>query len=553
MRKTVLTILMSLCCITVSAQLVIDGRPVVYDKLTGTLLATVAKKDFDTNPIYSVSLEKDWKMAVINGTVIRDSCLYQINNLKAYNKLYVTLVGQDNQMTDYCLQFTFLPIVKLSGNFSNDYSDGIFQLINPDDTLKEQLTARIKWRGGITNLPDKHKRNYKIKFYEDHQLLGLRNDNNWILDAGQIDPFRLRNLVAAELWNDIATKPHYADREPKVRTAIRGRVVEVVLNNEYQGIYNLSENMDRKQLKVKKVDKQTGEIHGCLYKAKGWSYAAMWDTLKVNYDNHSETWDVFEVKYPDLNDNDTTDWSTLHQAIDFVVMSSDEDFSRHVADYFDLPPLVDYCVFGSVLNATDNYGKNLFWAVYDKNEDKRLTPGMWDLDCTVGQKWFGRLEETFYSPDSLHDMSINLTWRLMTLNVDNFTDKVNQRYRQLRSTTLSTDSLIERYLSYYKLMERSGARDREERRWSGDSDIGNQMLYIGTEINYIMDWIKRHTEVMDQTVFPLPVKPVMADSQQKNTVRQTGTFLLSGQRLNDNSVLWPGIYIRNGRKVIVRK
>ena len=82
------------------------------------------------------------------------------------------------------------------------------------------------------------------------------------MDAGQADLFRLRNRIATELWNDIASKPYYADQETDVLTGVRGQVVEVYLNNEYRGIYCLTECMDRKQLKIKKFDKKTGEIHG---------------------------------------------------------------------------------------------------------------------------------------------------------------------------------------------------------------------------------------------------------------------------------------------------
>ena len=554
MKGAALTILLSLCCLTASAQLVIDGRPVVYDKLTGTLLATVRESDFGNNCSYSVKVENDWQMAVINAVVIIDSCLFDFHKISERKKLTVTMVTPDNQFKNYTLQFTFLPVIKLTGSFSNDYSEGCFQLVTPEDTLSDQLSAQIKWRGGITNADGKHKRNYKIKFNEDHRLLGLRNDNNWILDAGQLDPFRLRNLVAMEIWNDIATKPYYANREPKARTGIRGRVVELFLNDEYQGIYNFAENMDRKQMKLKKVDSQTKEVHGCLYKAKGWGYAAMWDTLTVNYDNRQENWNVFEVKYPDLNDNDTTDWSTLYNAIDFVVMSSDDDFKRYVADYFDIPPLIDYSVFLSVLNAADNAGKNLFWAVYDKAEDKKLTPAVWDLDCTVGQQWFGLLEDTYYSPDSLRDMNIRLTWRLAELNVDNFADRLNERYSELSATVFATDSLIGRYRHYYQQMDQSGAKEREERRWSGDSDILNHTLDMESEMNYIAEWIEHHIDVINQSVFPLPVKPVITDSSPQNQhPKSNTTYSLSGQRLNANVPLKPGIYIRNGRKIMVRR
>ena len=161
-----------------------------------------------------------------------------------------------------------LPIIKLTGDFGYDYQEGIVSIIYPDGSSDQQLSAKIKWRGGTTNTEEKHKRNYKIKFTEDHSFFGLRNDNNWILDAGQADVFRLRNRIATELWNDFATKPYYINEQPKALSGVRGEVVEVYLNDEYRGIYCFTECMDRKQLKLKKFD-QDGTIHGTLWKSTG--------------------------------------------------------------------------------------------------------------------------------------------------------------------------------------------------------------------------------------------------------------------------------------------
>ena len=144
------------------------------------------------------------------------------------------------------IQSSVLPIVKLTGSFDNDYQEGSVSLNMPDGTYIENIKATIKWRGGTTNTENTHKRNYTIKFSEDQQLFGLRKDNKWILDAGNADVFRLRNRIATELWNDIAHKPYYAAQEPKALSGVRGQVVEVYLNDEYMGIYSLTECMDRK-------------------------------------------------------------------------------------------------------------------------------------------------------------------------------------------------------------------------------------------------------------------------------------------------------------------
>ena len=50
------------------------------------------------------------------------------------------------------------------------------------------------------------------------------------------------------------------------------------------------------------------------------------------YDTRSETWGAFEVKYPELDDLEETDYSTLYNAISFVVNSSDEEFTAHVSE-----------------------------------------------------------------------------------------------------------------------------------------------------------------------------------------------------------------------------
>ena len=131
---------------------------------------------------------------------------------------------------------TFLPIVKIEGNFGYEYSSGIVSVYMPDEEDKTAMKANIKWRGGTTNSSDKHKRNYKIQFEENQQFFGLRNDNNWILDAGQADLFRLRNRIATEIWNDMAHKPYYSNNEPEVLSGVRGRMVELFLNDEYRGI-----------------------------------------------------------------------------------------------------------------------------------------------------------------------------------------------------------------------------------------------------------------------------------------------------------------------------
>ena len=433
-----------------------------------------------------------------------------------------------------------LPQVYLFGSFGYEYQEGEMYIVDADTT---KFKINIKWRGGSTNSEGKHKRNYKIKLSEDVSLLGLRVDNNWILDAGQADLFRLRNRIATDLWNDFAEKPYYSHKEPGVLSGTKGRVVEVYLNNEYVGIYCLTEAIDRKQLKLKKFDKNT--INGQLWKSEGYGCALMWDV--VPYDNHSETWDVFEVKYPDLNDLQTTDYSTLYNAIDFVVNSSNEEFTDKVDEYFDMPVLIDYYIFLQTMNAYDNIGKNIYWATYNKNEDKKLTLAVWDLDATVGQKWTEKNIVGSSSPEYDMNIHMKLYARLRELNVNKFNEKVSERYFQLRKNYLSTDSLINRYKYYYDLIKKSGAAQREENRWSKDTDIDGKELNFDSELNYIIDWVTRHMTYLDHKM-----ASISNDIKVVLNHQTTYYYNLNGQRVIGKPSN-KGLYIKDGKKYIISK
>lgn len=433
-----------------------------------------------------------------------------------------------------------LPIIKLNGNFGYDYQDGTVSIIYPDGSSDNNLSARIKWRGGTTNAEGKHKRNYKIKFDEDQQFFGFRKDNNWILDAGQADLFRLRNRIATELWNDIAIKPYYQNSEPEVLTGVRGKIVELFINNEYRGIYCLTEAMDRKQLKLKKFDKNSGLIKGGLWKSESYSNSLMWEAPP--YNNRSDRWGAFEVKYPELDDLEETDYSTLYNAISFVVNSSDEEFAAHVSEYFDMPVIIDYYIFLNTLNAFDNVGKNMYWAVYDKTKDKKLTLAVWDLDGTVGAKWL----REWAVPEFTINVNMKLYERLKTLNPDNFIQRVNERYHELRNNYLSTDNLISRYDKYYQMLKESGAARREEQKWSMDSDVNGEVIDFDSEIVYIKDWITRHMLYLDNHVFPIGT---YIHELNNNNRAINNIYNLKGQRIINPQ---KGIYIRNGKKYVVK-
>jgi len=118
------------------------------------------------------------------------------------------------------------------------------------------------------------KKTFDLEFWTDAtgvdnrnvQCGNLRSDDDWILDALYNEPLRLRSYVANKLWLDVHT-PYYQTAAPEARAGADVQYVEVFLNGAYNSIYNLSEQVDRKQLQLEKFG--DGD-HGELYKGVGW-------------------------------------------------------------------------------------------------------------------------------------------------------------------------------------------------------------------------------------------------------------------------------------------
>ncbi len=467
---------------------------------------------------------------------------------------------------DMDVRFTHLPILQLSGNFGYNYSDGKLTISKPSATTTTTYTVKAKYRGGSTNNYNRHKRNFHIKLLDssgngvNKSLLGLRDDDSWLLDAGQVDLGRIRNHVAHEVWRDMDNAPYYSDAEPYAKNYVDAEFAELFINDDYFGLYSLTEAIDRKQMRIKKYDGETGETRGVLYKAQSYTYTAMYGPFDVP-DDESGTWGGFELKYPEIDDVCPTDWSPFYEAVTFVDESGDSEFGNKAGEYFDIPVLVDCFVFHTVLAATDHGGKNLYWASYDIQDGlPKFTLAIWDYDTTLGQTWNDEdVHSSVYGPERGDYMRFanaagtKLLYRLATENVDGFVEKTIERYRQLRQTIFDEDNLAARYNDYFDMLRASGTLEREEERWSGDSDINGLALDFDYEQAYIDDYIRRRLTYLDGIFTPESAMNAIAQYVNKvardNANERDIRYNINGQRVDEN---YKGIVIAGGKKILVR-
>ena len=538
-------------------QLRINGKDVAHNDMGNTFLCSVPEAQFgqDFTAIISAGAEGLWTNLRIDGEPVEWGGAHTFSHLDGTTTHRLQAIVADSTVTA-TLQFTFLPILEIHDEgISATYSKARFALSEPDSAQVQLLQGRVKLRGHTTLMAGRHKRNYHIKLEDndgnklDRKLLGMRSDNSWMLDGGQVDLSRIRNVTAHQLWLDMAAKPYYADREPKARTAVRSQMIELFVNGEYLGIYALTEALDRKQMKLKKYDEENGILHGQLWRSDEYTNTTTLNAV-VPMDNISNSWGGFVTKYPDT-DEVPPNYQRLYDAVYFISSCYDGVLRRQGHLWFDLPVVRDYQIFVQVLLAIDNTSKNMYWACYDSQTEQMLTPAVWDLDCTVGQDWTNvpfRPEERV-GPDREYKIGNGLFFRLFLL-VDDYHESVIERYHELRGGILQQDSLIARYTQAITRLQKAGAAARESQRWSGDSDLGGQELDFEKEKEYIKQWLTRRLYHLDNYTFARSaVDDVKADDLAAAESRIVYDLL---GRPHSTENLAPGIYVRAGKKFIVK-
>lgn len=417
---------------------------------------------------------------------------------------------------------TCLPIVQLYTDeaVGSVYSLGRIAVTEPGDAPTEILLSNLKLRGDYASRVVKKAYAVKLKDVDGESSLnksyfGLRSDNNWILDAMFIDPARMRNRVSTDLWLDFSKPTYYAANEPKMINGTRGKFVEVFLNDSYNGLYCMTEKIDRKQLNLRKLkyspDSTVITQRGALYKASSWSIGTQlgnpitWGTnILPDYDNNSETWTAFDVKYPDLGDGEPIDWKACYYAAKVPHWQiPDDQFIPNITTYFDLPVFIDYYLFLDLMLASDNHGKNYYLSVYDQTISPKTSLTPWDLDGVWGRRWDGTYTRTF-AAQSFETFIVNneprqnnLYLRMMADNILGFNDSLKARYRELRGTYFSYNSLMSRFYKYNDLFKLSGSAAREKTRWALSTEIN-------TEMTFLSNWITARLNYLDKQYLGAP-------------------------------------------------
>ena len=477
-----------------------------------------------TTPTQTVKVEfagkgAQWLTFGDDDTKVRSGSVVTLDNLKAGTTLKVKAHNKSTDKTGECdLIISGLPIMEIAtqGTVQDEPKvDCDIVLFDPkartDAGDDKNLTifkskAGIEYRGA--GAQRYIKKPYNFKLYDDNgekreaELLNIRNDNSWILDAMFLDVAHMRNRVCFDIWNEF-NKPYYVSEKPKAMSGTRGYHIEVFLNGEYRGMFILSDRVDRKQYQIE----QDG---GYIYKAKGWSDACCLRSCSTPT-NSSYLWGEIEQEYPDADDGKKPYFNYMADLITFVGSSSEADFDTKFEQYLDMNSLVDAFIYLNLIVAHDNIGRNTFWILRNVNESKKFMQGLWDLDGTLGRTW-NRFTEN--PEQGWVSGGFRIYERIINENPANIHQKIYDRWNEIKDGPLAPSNFAQKLDAYAKIQKASGARDREVARWQlldkndrpkwGYADVyyGN----VDSEIAYMKSWWEKRHAKLDKLINTLEHK-----------------------------------------------
>ncbi len=463
-----------------------------------------------------------------------------------------------------------LPVMRitLSAEITKDmeYANGTMSLTDTDNSTVT-LAAKFKTRGATAaKYLSKPALNMKLRTDDyassrDSSLLGLRSISSYILDAMAIDRICMRNRVMMDVWNSYSSLPYETDFNGRHGT--EGRFIELYINDEYYGIYCLSDKINRKLLDLKKYDTDKNRVRGVLYKS-GTNDISYQDTVchtddytayVISYHN------AFELKEPEDYECEEA-WQPLldlYNGTQSYAMAEKYFFQENLVDYQLL--ILAFCI-------ADNWGnKNHFLSIRNIQKDiddadsteaaKRkfvLTP--WDLDAALGGKADGSCYDGNYRQWAISAAISNggfYPFGVCQGNSD-YKAALKARWEELRSTTMAVDSIKKRMTDYADLFTSSGAWDRNVAKYSS-----YYVTDLDKEVGLIGDWYEaRHAE-MDEyfgiTTAINSIKTVATQTDTYDIFNTSGTKVatLPASVVSDNSALRQalgnrptGVYVARG-------
>lgn len=320
------------------------------------------------------------------------------------------------------------------------------------------------------------KQNKNGEIVEDKKsLFGLRNDDEWLLNAMYSDSSKIRDKLSTDIWAEIGA---YQEEFPEAYFGTRMTYVEVFFNHEYWGLYVLMEPVDSKQLDRTKE----GEGGQEEYSYKSVTPQDVSTEELLNQEAYGETLSGFELKGSHTV-IDRTSWEPLLSYLELRDLSDDEAFAAAASELTDREGALDIWIYLQAVLGIDNRGKNMYYVAKNRGNRQVVYFAPWDMDITWGDALSEGTGDNVWDVGlftALYSERINWSFgdRLIELDVDGSCDYVSERWKELRQGVLSDESLTEEIDGLIHQVRDSGALERDAERWPDSNSGQDYELFV---------------------------------------------------------------------------
>jgi len=384
-----------------------------------------------------------------------------------------------------------------------DNASGINNIDDPFNGYDGQISIEI--RGSSSQMFPKKQYALETQDIDGENLnvsiLGMPEENDWILYAPYSDKSLLRNFLAYELARNMG------------RYASRTRFCELVINGDYKGLYIFMEKIkrDNNRVDISKLDPDeiTGDdlTGGYILKVDKWdgeNNDGWWSASPLpEYDG---TWYQYHYPEPDNIVDEQKDY-IKNYITDFELLIAGESYNDSNAGYYDqvnLESFIDVSLMSEISKNVDAYRLSAFMYKDKDSEDGRLTMGpIWDYNLAFGNAdYYEGWDPAGWQMDvELGEDYFKIPfWWYRIWNDEMFRIAFNQRWQELRQTVFSEEYIMNMIDSTIAVIDE--AQIRNFQRWPILDQYVWPNAYVGgsyeNEIDYLTNWITARLDWMDE-------------------------------------------------------
>ena len=373
----------------------------------------------------------------------------------------------------------------------------------------------IEYRGeSASEFP---KKSYSLETQEadgsnrNYPLLGFPDENDWVFYGPYSDKTLIRNVFAYHFSNVMG------------RYASRSKFIDLFINGDYKGMYVLIEKIKRDKNRVDIAtlnpddatgDQLTGGYILRIDKTDDTDYPpwnsdpspSLPDERDVNLQYFDpDGWELIDVQKNYIR-------SFIH---DFESALSSDQFTDRDSGYkkfVDVGSFVDHLILTEMTKNVDGYFYSTY--MYKDRDEKggKLTMGpAWDFNISLGNVDYA--PHVLDTAGWLYEDEYRVYWFRRMIQDEDFVNKLNCRYHELRGGRLSDEVLFGYIDSLQNAISLSA--EKNFRKWNILGMYVWPNAFVGEtyaqEMNYLRGWLKGRLKWMDENISQTCVVSVKRD------------------------------------------